>query len=70
MKFENGQVEMNLVDGLPSLENEPKKEFFTFRIQLPEKLTCKHCVFQFWWRGGNNQLYISKLFYLFVYFFF
>ncbi len=36
MKFENGQVEMNLVDGLPSLINEPNtyQEILSFAILI------------------------------------
>ena len=69
LKFENGMVEVDLRSGVGSkgVAYAPNNvngtdNFFTYKVQLPKDLTCKHCVFQFWWTATTNQIeeYISK----------
>ncbi len=70
LKFENGEVEVDLRSGVRSrgVAYPPNKQngtdqFFTYKVQLPKDLTCKHCVFQFWWMATTSKIeeYISKL---------
>ena len=63
LKFENGQDEVDLWSVVPVQQKFGSElgQIFKYKVQLPRNLTCKHCLFQFWWNGNlNSQLYISK----------
>lgn len=45
---------MKLEDGSSKFTKVGKTGKYYLKLQLPANLTCKRCVIQWWYTGGNN----------------
>ena len=51
LRLPNGDAEWKLAS--------EKNGMYTIKLQLPNGVTCNHCVIQWWWSTGNN--YVRKI---------